>query len=312
MRAYRCSPSGCERLLVGSSKRIARAPPPTAAAIWTTCCSATVRSPTSRRTSIWVSIPANNSVARRSMSGRETNKPRRGRSPRQRFSATERFSQNDSSWWTMPMPARSASRGFSKWTGRPSTKISPASGAWMPASILPSVLLPAPFSPHSAWQEPRAMSKPTSCRARAPGKLLPILRKPMSGEDGSNIDESSDKVGRLLQLQIFLGDVGEAPQAQLAGPGPERVDGDAHRIHGDDFGHVPFVEQLVDDLRDADVSPKIRRLREQHRRQSLFDVGKLGRQGIHRDDLDLVGVETGEEGLREERPATGHQGLGDG
>ena len=35
-------------------------------------------------------------------------------------------------------------------TTRPSTAISPASGCSMPASSLPSVLLPAPFSPHSA------------------------------------------------------------------------------------------------------------------------------------------------------------------
>src|SRR5437016_14205528 len=42
----------------------------------------------------------------------------------------------------------------------------------MPARILPSVLLPAPFSPTSAWQLPRSTSKLTSSRARTPGKCL--------------------------------------------------------------------------------------------------------------------------------------------
>src|SRR5579863_9193674 len=100
----------------------------------------------------------------------------------------------------------------------------------MPATSLPSVLLPAPFSPHSAWHEPRAMSKLTSSRARTPGKRLPTRRNEMIG--------ASSKA--LLQLEVFLGDVGEAPLAQLARPGPEVVAGDPHRIHGDDLRDVPL------------------------------------------------------------------------
>ncbi len=92
--------------------------------------------------------------ARRAISGRDTNGPRRGSALKHRFSAIDRLSQNASSWWTMPIPARRASRGLSNRTAWPCTWISPASGRSMPASSLLSVLLPAPFSPHSAWHEP--------------------------------------------------------------------------------------------------------------------------------------------------------------
>ena len=44
---------------------------------------------------------------------------RDGSDPRQRFSATDRFSQNASSWCTIPTPAASASRGLSSRASRP-------------------------------------------------------------------------------------------------------------------------------------------------------------------------------------------------
>src|SRR5205085_2318648 len=114
------------------------APLPTAAAICTICCSATVSSPTRRRTSI---------------------------------------------------------------------------GASIPASSLPSVLLPAPFSPHSAWHDPRRTSKLTSSRARAPGKRLLTWRKLTSGLFDVadvfgivDVADSTDDLPPLLELQAFLGD----------------------------------------------------------------------------------------------------------
>jgi hypothetical protein len=60
-----------------------------------------------------------------------------------------------------------ASRGERWLTGSPSTRISPASGATAPAMILPSVDLPAPFSPTSAWISPAATSTLTPCSATA-------------------------------------------------------------------------------------------------------------------------------------------------
>ena len=71
------------------------------------------------------------------------------------------------------------------------TRISPAS-ARDAGEILPSVLLPAPFSPHSAWQDPFAIAKLTSSSARTPGKRLLTPR-------------NSTATTVLLQLQVLLG-----------------------------------------------------------------------------------------------------------
>ena len=63
---------------------------------------------TSRPASIGASIAS----ARRRISRVDT-KPRvDGRLPRQRFSATDRFSQNESSWWTIATPDFKASVGL--------------------------------------------------------------------------------------------------------------------------------------------------------------------------------------------------------
>ena len=57
----------------------------------------------------------------------------------------------------------------------------------------------------------------------------------------------------------------------------------------------------------ADVAPQVGRLREQHRRQPLLDVGQLGRQRVDGDDLHLLRIEVGEQRLREQRPAADHR-----
>src|SRR6476661_7025414 len=47
------------------------------------------------------------------------------------------------------------------------------------------VLLPAPFSPSSAWTSPRRRSKSTSSLASTPGKRLTIPRASTASDDGS-------------------------------------------------------------------------------------------------------------------------------
>ena len=63
-------------------------------------------------------------------------------------------------------PRSSASRGERSATVSPSSSSRPSSGAKAPATILPSVDLPAPFSPTSAWIVPRATLSDTASSAR--------------------------------------------------------------------------------------------------------------------------------------------------
>ena len=73
-----------------------------------------------------------------------------GSAPRNTFSATVRCGTTATSWATRAMPRSRASRGDRKLTGSPFRMSSPSSGGNTPATILPSVDLPAPFSPTKA------------------------------------------------------------------------------------------------------------------------------------------------------------------
>src|SRR5687767_9489467 len=103
----------------------------------------------------------------------------------------------------------------------------------MPANSFPRVLLPAPFSPQSAWHEPTPMSNVTSSSATTPGKRLVIDRK-LTAIDSMNARLGSSETS-VRQLQVRLGHVGEAPVAKLASPGAEILLGHAHQLHRNDF-----------------------------------------------------------------------------
>ena len=111
----------------------------------------------------------------------------------QMLSATVRSGMSESSWNTQAMPAASASRGPPKPTGRPSRNRSPASGLSTPAMILISVLLPAPFSPSTAWIEPARPEKSTSLRAWTPPNALPtpIMRQSAAASAGASLGDHS-------------------------------------------------------------------------------------------------------------------------
>src|SRR5581483_4146226 len=81
------------------------------------------------------------------------------------FWTTSRLSQRARSWYTTSIPSRPASFGPWMCTSRPSKMIWPPSAAWVPATHLTSVDLPAPLSPTSAITSPRRTSKSTPASA---------------------------------------------------------------------------------------------------------------------------------------------------
>ena len=89
------------------------------------------------------------------------------------FSATVRSGNRRGSWWTTAIPsARACGRALELRSARRRAGSSPLSGWWTPARILTSVLLPAPFSPTSAWTSPGSSSSETSSSACvAPNRL---------------------------------------------------------------------------------------------------------------------------------------------
>src|SRR5947207_6235274 len=70
-----------------------------------------------------------------------------------------------------------------------------------------SVLLPAPFSPMSAWTSPRRTVKSTSSKARTPGKLFDSLRISSSAADSLPMRwiEANRSILALRQLSRRLG-----------------------------------------------------------------------------------------------------------
>ena len=88
------------------------------------------------------------------------------------FSATLASATTWISWWTRPMPRSRQSRQLRTRSGAPSKSIRPASGWYIPVTILSRVLLPAPFSPTRAWIWPGWNESDTSSSARTPGKRL--------------------------------------------------------------------------------------------------------------------------------------------
>ena len=98
------------------------------------------------------------------------------------FSATVRSGKRRGSWWTTAIPSARAWAG--PWMlrlARRRARIVPLSGWWTPARILTSVLLPAPFSPTSAWTSPGSRSSETSSRAWVAANRFEIPRSSARG-----------------------------------------------------------------------------------------------------------------------------------
>ncbi len=95
--------------------------------IATSCCTAIEWAPSDEAGSMSSPIVARCSAARRRVRGQSMAPRRRGSLPSMMFSATVRFSQRLTSWYTVAIPAAWASPGPENRCGSPSTRISPES-----------------------------------------------------------------------------------------------------------------------------------------------------------------------------------------
>ena len=159
---------------VGSSRMISGGPPAvgsmqTARAISTICRSTKDRSRTRVVGSSFTPILPSAVAASRFTRG-QSRKPSLSKKPSgarcwSMFSPTVRLVNSDCSWWTTPTPALNASFGPLKLQTAPLISILPSLGATMPARILRSDDLPAPFSPTRPMTSPRLISSEIPLRA---------------------------------------------------------------------------------------------------------------------------------------------------
>src|SRR5262245_36782027 len=135
----------------------------------------------------------------------------------------------------------------------------PASGRTAPARIFISVLLPAPFSPNTAWIEPRPRTSETSRSARVRPKLLltarTTSRAPASpgrarGVSGTAMSEAMSGAEPFRQIRLHelldrrllqvlgVDELGARIRARPDRLAPQPID------HGAD-GEVAHVERIL-------------------------------------------------------------------
>ena len=156
---------------------------PRARTISTICCWAMPSSPTSfaggmSSPQLARTLPASAVIRRQSISPHRFLNP----SSMKMFSATLIARKRFSSWKTLAMPDDFACCGEEGRYSFPFRSILPEDAGWTPATILSSVLLPAPFAPTRPTTSPAGSSKPTSCSASKPPKLLPMPEKDRTAE----------------------------------------------------------------------------------------------------------------------------------
>src|SRR4051812_38134557 len=124
----------------------------------------------------------------------------------------------------MPFPCASA--GPESAISSPRTRVDPASGRSTPHRILISVLLPAPFSPTSAWISPKSAANDASRSARTPPKDFETPLASMA--DAASARRRPSRSSTCVPVAASSGEVDlERPGAGLAG---ERgLDADLHR-----------------------------------------------------------------------------------
>src|ERR1700722_9979123 len=181
-----------------------------------------------------------------------------------------------SSWKTTAIPDRLASAGLANRTGRPSRRISPASGRSTPPRIFINVLLPAPFSPISACTSPRFSWKLTSFTARTPGKSLVTPRSSRMLSWGICYREDRLLPHEILVVLVVNDDYPGINDGRNAGHARLLIVGrDGHRM-------VVHVKKYLQRIERHERSL----LSDRSRYHSIFDSLEHFVPSVHRDNLD--------------------------
>src|SRR5438093_1526414 len=87
----------------------------------------------------------------------------------------------------------------------------PASGWSAPLRIFIKVLLPAPFSPMTAWTSPRATSRETLLRARVAPKLLstPVTRSRGTAIISDMVQRRVEQLFDFRRIHVFRSGYGD-------------------------------------------------------------------------------------------------------
>ena len=119
--------------------------------------------------------------------------------PSATFSGAVNRETSRCSWCTIPIPSRLAASGDGIVTGRPSSLIVPPSGRYTPAKTFIRLVLPAPFSPRSAWISPGPASNVApSIATTSPNRFAIVSRRPagMAAAGGGMVTPASSPAKR--------------------------------------------------------------------------------------------------------------------
>src|SRR5918911_2113970 len=117
----------------------------------------------------------------------------------------------------IPIPRASAAAGVGNVTGSPRTRTVPASGCTSPNATRMSVVLPAPFSPSSAWTAPaRGAIEASASASTRPKRFATCSSESAAGsvngsQAGGDVDERPGNVERARDV------VGQRANAERLG-----------------------------------------------------------------------------------------------
>src|SRR5215470_2670391 len=159
------------------------------------------------------------------------------------------------------MPMSSASRGDLKCTVRPSTRYSPLSGGCTPASVLMSVLLPAPLSPSRQCTSPRlrrsvtpfsAITEPKNLLTSSSSRMwsTPLMARPSVATERNALADVGIEKHRGKQHGAKEDAIPVVVDAGVADPDLHHAEDERTDRRSDDGAVAARKEATADDCRD--------------------------------------------------------------